>query len=313
MRVGLKAAFVLVVTLRAQVVIEPRSKPAGRERPPEQTTLRVDTNLVLVPVTVTDPLNRPVTGLEKDNFRILDDKVPQTITQFAMEDDPVAVGFVFDTSGSIGQSLRASRRAAMEFFENRDIQDEFFLVEFASSAKLVVPLTRETGGIAEELLLSRSGGTTAFLDAIYLALNEIKKAKNTKRALVIISDGGDNHSRYTEAELKTVLRESDALIYSIWVPGYQAPGGREVYDGAQLMSKIAEQTGGRLFPAGAAEFRDIAQKIIIDLRNRYVVGYTPHAQSRDGRYHRVQVQVIPPRGLPPLRAHWRHGYYAPSE
>jgi VWFA-related protein len=313
MRVWLKAGVVFVFTLHAQVIIERRSQPAGKEQPPKQPTLRVDTNLVLIPVTVTDPLNRPVTGLEKDNFGILDGKVPQTITQFAMEDDPVAVGFVFDTSGSVGQSLHASRRAAMEFFLNRDIQDEFFIVEFASSAKLVVPLTQEIGGIAEELLLSRSGGTTAFLDAVYLALNEIKKAKNTKRALVIISDGGDNHSRYTETELKTVLQESDALIYSIWVPGYQTPGGREVYDGTQLMSKIAEQTGGCLFPASAAEFRDIAQKIIIDLRNRYVVGYTPHNQSRDGRYHRVQVQLVPPRGLPPLRAHWRHGYYAPSE
>jgi VWFA-related protein len=114
-------------------------------------------------------------------------------------------------------------------------------------------------------------------------------------------------------ELKTLLQESDALIYSIWVPGYQAPGGREVYDGAQLMTKIAEQTGGRLFQAGAAEFRDIAQKIIIDLRNRYIVGYTANNQSKDGRYHRVQVQVFPPHGLPPLKAHWRHGYYAPSE
>lgn len=293
------------LSLRGQVAIEPRAPEASKDQPLPRPNIRVDTTLVLVPVTVTDELSRPITGLEKENFRVFDDKIPQTITQFAMEDDPVAVGFVFDISGSMGGGLGAARRAAMEFFQSRDPKDEYFLVEFASTAKLVVPLTQETEGIAEKLLFSKSGGSTAFLDAVYLSLNEMKKAKNSKRALVIISDGGDNNSRYSEYEVKKLLRESDVLIYSIGVGGD--------WQGAQLMTNIAKQTGGLYLQAYAGEFRDMATKIIVDLRNRYVLGYAPTDQNRDGRYHRVQVQVIPPRGLPPLRAHWRLGYFAPGE
>ena len=295
-----------LLTLHAQVAIEPRAKP-GAPAPAEtpRATLRVDTSLVLVPVTVTDAENRPVTGLEKDNFRVLEDRVPQAITQFAMEDDPVALGFVFDISGSIGRGLVQARSAAMEFFQNRDEADEFFLVEFAGSAKLVVPITRETGEISDKLLFSKSGGQTAFLDAVYLALAEMKKAKNAKRALVIISDGGDNHSRYSENEVRAVLREADVLIYSVYVGGD--------YEGQRLMERISKETGGLMFPAAAAEFKDIATKIIVDLRNRYVLGYTPQNLQRDGRYRRIQVQLVPPRGLPPIRAHWRTGYYAPSD
>jgi Ca-activated chloride channel homolog len=304
LRLSAGLAVLALFSVEGQVAIEPRAQPASKESSTTRPTLRVDTTLVLVPVTVTDGLSRPITGLEKQNFKVLDDKIPQTITQFAMEDDPVAVGFVFDVSGSMGGGLSAARRAAMEFFRSRDPKDEYFLVEFASTAKLVVPLTQDTEGIAEQLLFSKSGGSTAFLDAVYMALQEMKKAKNSKRALVIISDGGDNNSRYSEYEVKKVLRESDVLIYSVGVGGD--------WDGAQLMTNIAKQTGGLYLPAGAGEFRDIASKIIIDLRNRYVLGYAPTDQKRDGRYHRVQVQVIPPRGLPPLRAHWRLGYFAPE-
>jgi Ca-activated chloride channel family protein len=301
---GVGAAALL--TLNAQVAIEPRAKPAPQmQTESSRANLRVDTTLVLVPVTVTDAENRPVTGLEKDNFRVLEDRVPQAITQFAMEDDPVALGFVFDVSGSMGRGLIQARSAAMEFFQNRDDKDEFFLVEFASSAKLVVPITQETGEISDKLLFSKSGGSTAFLDAVYLALNEMRKAKNTKRALVIISDGGDNHSRYSENEVRNVLREADVLIYSVYVGGD--------YEGQRLMERIAKETGGLMFPAGAAEFKDIATKIIVDLRNRYVLGYTPQNQQRDGKYRRIQVQLAPPRGLPPIKAHWRTGYYAPTD
>jgi Ca-activated chloride channel family protein len=294
-----------LLCVEGQVAVQPRGRPASSQDLPNQPNLRVDTTLVLIPVTVTDERNRPITGLEKQNFRVFDDKAPQTITQFAMEDDPVAVGFVFDISGSMGRGLGAARRAAMEFFQSRDPKDEYFLVEFASTATLVVPLTQETEGIAEKLLFSRSGGSTAFLDAVFLALHEIKKAKNSKRALVIISDGGDNNSRYSELEVKKALRESDVLIYSVGVGGD--------WQGGQLMTNIAKETGGLYIPESAGDFRDIADKIIVDLRNRYVLGYAPTDQKRDGRYHRVQVQLVPPRGLPPVRAHWRLGYFAPSE
>jgi VWFA-related protein len=297
--------------LCGQATIEPRQKPAGNQEPQPRATLRVDTSLVLIPVTVNDPLSRPVTGLERENFRVFDDKVEQTITNFAMDDSPVAVGLVFDTSGSMGDKLRRSRMAAKEFFRLANDEDEFFLVEFSDAPHLRVGMTKNTGDIETQLTFSRSKGSTALLDAILLALHEMKQSKKDKKALLIISDGGDNHSRYTPGETKKVIRESDVLIYSIGVFG--GYGSAEEYNGPGLLSQVSEQTGGRMFTASAAELPDIAHAIGLDLRNRYVLGYTPKDQVRDGRYHRVDVRVVPPRGLPKLNAHWRSGYYAPIE
>jgi Ca-activated chloride channel family protein len=298
------------VAFRAQVSIHPREKAAPRE-PVPKPTLRVETSLVLVPVSVNDPLNRPVSGLEKENFRLFDDKVEQAITHFAMDDEPVAVGLVFDTSGSMGAKLQRSRVAAREFFKTANPEDEFFLVEFDNSPRLEVPLTRDTGSIESQLVFSRSKGSTALLDAVYLALHEMKKSKRNKKALLVISDGGDNHSRYTLTEVRSAVQESDSLIYAIGVFG----GGStaEEAGGPSLLNMIAEQTGGRLYEANVSELPDIAMKIGIDLRNRYVLGYTPSSLQHDGRYHSVHVVLVPPRGLPKLRAHWRVGYYAATE
>jgi Ca-activated chloride channel family protein len=295
----------------AQGPIQPREKRPEAQGPVSQANIRVDTSLVLIPVSVNDPLNRPVTGLDKENFRVFDDGKEQPITQFAMEDEPVAVGLVFDTSGSMGDKLKRSRMAAREFFSISNPEDEFFLVEFDSAAHLRVSLTRSTGDIENVLTFSKSKGSTALLDAIYLALHEMKHSKRTKKALLIISDGGDNHSRYTLKEVDDVVRESDVLIYSIGVFG--GASTPEEMGGPGLLSRISEQTGGRLFEAAAVELPDIAQKIGIDLHNRYVLGYQAPSQTRDGRYHRVAVRVVPPRGLPTLHAHWRLGYYAPLQ
>ena len=294
-----------------QVTIDPRPKPARKDAP-TNADIRIETTLVLIPVSVNDPLNRPVTGLEKENFRIYDDRAEQKITAFAMEDEPVAVGLVFDTSGSMGAKLSRSRMAASEFFKtsNGD-QDEFFLVEFDNVPRLEVPLTRETGRIESQLIFSRSHGSTALLDAILMALHEMKKSQQKKKALLIISDGGDNHSRYTSREVENVVKESDVLIYAIGVFG--GANTPEEAGGPALLSHIAESTGGRLYEALPDDLPDIARKIGIDLRNRYVLGYSPPGQPHDGKYHRVDVRVIPPRGLPRLQAHWRTGYYAPSQ
>jgi VWFA-related protein len=299
-----------------EVTITPRSKTPPKTDNSKQSSpsLRVDTNLVLVPVSVSDPLNRPVTGLERENFRVFEDKQAQKITTFSMEDEPVAVGLVFDTSGSMGDKLGRSRLAAHTFFTTSNPEDEFFLVEFDNSPRLMTPLTSNTGSIENQLVFTRSKGSTALLDGLMLALHEMRKSKKNKKALLVISDGGDNNSRYTPTEIKGVLAESDCLVYAIGVFESNM-GGRtsEEAGGEGLLARIAEETGGRLYPANPAELPDIAQKIGVDLRNRYVLGYSPPNQQRDGRYHRVQVVVVPPRGLPPLRAHWRLGYYAPVE
>jgi Ca-activated chloride channel family protein len=311
MKVWVILGLCLAGAAAGQVKIEPRPKPAPKRDAPSGANIRVDTTLILVPVSVNDPLNRPVSGLERENFRLFEDKVEQRIVQFAMDDEPVAVGLVFDTSGSMGDKLSRSRMAAKEFFHISNPEDEFFLVEFDNAPRLVVPLTADTGTIEGHLAFSRSHGSTALLDAIYLALHEMKRSKKNKKALLIISDGGDNHSRYSQKEVTDVVKESDVLIYSIGVFG--GGGSPEEAGGPALLSKVSEQTGGRLFEANAVELPDIARKIGIELRNRYILGYSPQNQVRDGKYHRIEVKMMPPRGLPKLNAHWRLGYNAPVE
>jgi VWFA-related protein len=294
-----------------QVAIEPRPKPPVAPEERRRPNLRVDTNLVQVPVTVCDPLNRPVTGLEKENFRILENNVAQTITHFAMDDEPVAVGLAFDVSGSMGAKLGMSRMAAREFFRLANPEDEFFLILFDDRPHLTVALTQDVGQIQSQITFTQSKGSTALVDAVVLGLHELKKSKLTRKALLIISDGGENSSRYTDHELRNMVRESDALLYAIGVFG----GGStsEERSGPQYMAGIVEQSGGRMLPAAANDLPDITAKIGIELRNRYILGYSPANQQRDGRYHSLQVKVVPPRGLPPLKAYWRRGYYAPSD
>ena len=304
---------------RSQTQIQPRPKlgaaSAELRKPP--TSLRVDSNLVLVPVRVCDPYNRPVTGLEKEHFKVFDDKVEQTITHFAMDDEAVAVGLVFDISGSMGNKLAKARQAAAAFFKTANPDDEFFLVEFNDQPKMEVPLTRDAQDIQNHLTFAQSKGRTALLDAIFLAMHEMKKSQKNRKALLIISDGGDNSSRYSEAEVRNMVREGDVLIYAIGVFEPYGSRGRtpEEAGGPGLLNDLCEQTGGRHLPADVSELPDIAAKIGVELRNRYVLGYTPTNAMRDGRYHTLQVKVITPKELklPSLRAYFRRGYYAPPQ
>ena len=277
--------------------------------------IRVDKTLVLINVTVTDPLNRFVTGLEKEHFRLYEEKVEQEITQFSSEDAPISIGLVFDTSGSMGAKLQKSRQAAAEFFKTANPEDQFFLVEFNDSPALRVPFTHSTEEIQNKLTFTQSKGKTALLDGIYMAMHEMKKAQNPRKALLVISDGGDNNSRYTESEIKNLVREADVQIYAIGI--YEPIGSRgrtaEEMSGPGLLTEIAEQTGGRQFAVeNLNELPDIAAKIGIELRNQYVLFYSPTNRERDGKYRRVKVTLVQPKGLPPLRAFWRTGYYAPS-
>jgi VWFA-related protein len=298
------------LVFRAQAPVAQRAPSAKSDQLPAPK-LRVDTELVLVPVSVNDKYNRPISGLERENFKLFEDSVEQPIVQFAMDDAPVAVGLVFDTSGSMESKLPRSRQAASQFFRVANPEDEFCLVEFSDAPKLRVPLTQDTGKIENHLTFSIARGSTALLDAIYLALHEVKKSKKTKKALLIISDGGDNHSRYSLNEVQNLVRESDVLIYAIGVFG--GFGTAEEVGGPGMLSRIAEQTGGRMFEANVMELPDIARKIGIELRNRYILGYSSPNRQRDGKYHRILVKILPPRGLPTLRAHWRMGYNAPVE
>ena len=297
----------------AKVSIDPRPKPEARETGP-RASIRVDTTLVLIPVTVTDPMNRFVTGLEREHFRLFEDKNEQNLVQFSSEDAPLSVGVVFDTSGSMGNKLEKSRQAVAQFMKTANPEDEFFLVQFGERAELTIPFTHALEEIQNRLTFTQSKGRTALLDGIYLSLHEMKKAKNPRKALLVISDGGDNNSRYTENEIKNLVREADVQIYAIGIFESISARGRtaEELAGPSLLSEVAEQTGGRHFPVdNLNELPDIAAKIGIELRNQYILGYAPSNQDRDGKYRKVQVKLVQPRGLPPLRAYWRMGYYAP--
>ena len=300
-----------------RVTITPRRGTAAPGSIPGRTpNIRVDTTLVLINVTVTTPLNQVVTGLEKEHFRIFEDKVEQEITQFSAEDAPLSVGLVFDISGSMGAKLHKARQAAAQFFKTANPEDEFFLIQFSDRPKLVVPFTHQTEEIQNKLAFTQSRGRTALLDALYMAMNEMKKARNPRKAILVLSDGGDNSSRYTQSEIKNLVREADVQVYAIGIfePVYSRGRTAEELAGPTLLSQLAEQTGGRHFPVeNINELPDIAAKIGIELRNQYVLGYTPTNQARDGKYRRVKVKLVQPRGLPPLRAAYRTGYYAPSQ
>jgi len=301
----------------ARVDITPRTstKPEQKQLV-TRSSIRVETQLVLIPVTVTDPLNRFVTGLEKQHFKLFEDKVEQQITQFSSEDAPLSVGLVFDTSGSMGPKLQKSRQAAAEFFKTANPQDEFFLVEFNDSPELAVAFTPSSEDIQNSLTFTQSKGRTALLDAIYLAMHTMKKAKNPRKAILIISDGGDNSSRYTETEIRNAVREADVQIYAIGI--YEPVSSRartpEEMAGPGLLQQVSEQTGGRAYEIeNLAELPDVAAKIGVELRNQYLLGYTPKNQERNGKYRHVQVKLAQPAGLPPLKAFYRLGYYAPSQ
>jgi len=267
-------------------------------------------------VTVTDPLNRFVTGLEKEHFRLFEDKIEQKIRDFSSEDAPLSIGLVFDTSGSMGPKLQKSRQAAVQFFKTANPEDEFFLVEFNDRPELVVPFTADTEDIQNRLAFAQSKGKTALLDGVYMAMNQMKKARNPRKAILIISDGGDNNSRYTESEIKNAVREADVQIYGIGI--FEPIGSRgrtpEEQSGPGLLSEVAELTGGRSYNVeNLNELADIAAKIGIELRNQYVLYYSSTNQARDGKYRHVSVKLAQPRGLPPLKAFFRLGYYAPAQ
>jgi VWFA-related protein len=300
-----------------RVSIEPRVKPSTDTAPAEgkEPAIRVETTLVLINVTVTDPMNRFVTGLEKEHFTLLEDKVAQDVAQFSSEDAPLSIGLVFDASGSMGTKLAKSRQAASELFKSANPEDEFFLIHFNDRPELVVPFTANTEEIQNRLTFTQAKGRTALLDGVYMAMNHMKKARNPRKAVIILSDGGDNSSRYTESEIKNLVREADVQVFAMGI--FEPIAGRsrtaEEMAGPGLLTDIAEATGGRHFPVeNLNELPDVAAKIGMELRNQYVLGYSPRNTTKDGKYRRVQVKVKQLKAMPPLKAFYRLGYYAPS-
>ena len=276
--------------------------------------LRIDVNLVQVPLTVTDPMNRLVTGLEKENFVLYDNNIGQTIKYFSSEDAPLTIGIIFDLSGSMSSKFVRARKALTEFLRTSNPQDEFFVVGFNDRPAVIVDYTSDPDDVEARMVMLKPENRTALIDAVYLGIDHLRQAKYDRKALLIISDGGDNRSRYTEGELRRVVRESDVQIYSIGIFDNYAPTTEEQL-GPVLLKEICEMTGGRLFEVGSdvGDLQDIATRISAELRNQYVLGYTPSDPKRDGNWRKLRVKLLPPPGLPILTVHFRQGYYAPSE
>ena len=290
-------------------------------KPPPETKqhlpeIRKNVNLVSVNVTVTDPYGRLVTGLSQDNFQVYEDGREQEIMRFEEDDVPISIGVIFDVSGSMAEKISKSRMAAVQFFKTANPADEFFLVDFADRAELATVFTSSIEELQNRLLFSAPKGMTALFDAVYLGMSEMKGAHNTRKALLIISDGGDNHSRYDESDVKRFLRESDVQIYAIGVYGFDPcgdPAQQELCQGPEMLSDLAEMTGGRSFIVrNLDDLGDIATKISMELRNQYVLGYRPSNAKEDGKWRKIRVKLHPPRGLPPLTVYSRYGYFAPG-
>jgi Ca-activated chloride channel family protein len=275
--------------------------------------LKVAVDLVLVPVTITDPMNRLVTGLDKDNFQLFEGSSKEEIKSFSSEDAPVSLGVIFDSSGSMSSKMDRAKEAVTEFFKTANPQDEFFMVTFSDEPEIVADFTSSVEEIQDKLLYTFPQKRTALLDAIYMGVSKMRQAKFPKKALLIISDGGDNHSRYTENEIKALVKEADVMVYAIGIYDRYFQSQEEQL-GPQLLGEVAELTGGRAFTVeNPNDLADVATKIGVELRNQYVLGYRPSKGVRDGKWRKIKVKLLPPKGLPPLRVYARTGYFAPEE
>ena len=306
-----------IQTIGQDVHIVPRANtfPAGAtasESFPYSKTLQVTVDLVLVPVAVTDSFGRLITGLDKDNFQIYEGKEKQAIRTFSSEDSPVSIGILFDTSGSMTGKIDRAREAVRQILETANPQDEFFLITFADSPEVVTDFTDSGDDLQSRLLSATPKGGTALLDAIYLGISRMRQSKHARKALLIISDGGDNHSRYSEREIRSLMRESDMLVYAIGIyDRYFSTLEEQI--GPALLGEITGETGGRMFTvANLNDLSEAASRIGVELRNQYVVGYRPMSPRSDGKWHKIKVKLSLPKGLPRCEVHAKQGYYAHS-
>ncbi|MCA1629695.1 MAG: VWA domain-containing protein, partial [Acidobacteria bacterium] len=271
----------------------------------------VNSDLINLSVTLTDMYGRYVTGLSKEAFTVLDNKEPQEIQFFSDDDAPVSLGVIFDVSGSMGKDkLGRAREALRHFVDTSHDSDEYFLIGFNSRAQLLMDRTRDSDAMLDKLTFVESKGNTALYDACYLGIDRVTRGTHPKRALLVISDGQDNNSRYTFNELRRLLKETDVLIYAIGIIERNSPGGLDA-SGEAMLTELASVSGGHaFFPDTAAEMNEIFERIAIELRHQYSIAYRPKNFTNDGKWHKIKVKVVPPRGLPRLFVRSKDGYYA---
>lgn len=306
-------------------VIEPHKRPEPHlgispelpqaALPP--ANLRADASMVLVPAQVVDLSGAPVMNLRKEDFRVLEDGVEQKITEFSREDSPVSVGFLFDSSASMRNKMSQSSQAASAFFRTANKDDEFFLVEFNERARLSVPFTTNADEVYKRVSHVRPLGRTSLLDAVHLALVQMKHAIHPRKAIVIVSDGGDNRSRFTAPQIMNAMRESEIQIYSMGIfdPAEQRKRTPEEKNGPELLDDLSKESGGQYFNiANIDELPSIGEKIGEQLRSQYLLGYSPANPDRDGKYRKITVELAPRvKAASQLEVRYRRGYFAPAQ
>lgn len=277
------------------------------QKPKIPPRIKVDVDTVVVRVTVTDSLNRYVVGLDKEHFKLFEDKVEQTLSHFSNDKSPLSVGIILDISGSMGDNMLSARNSVVRFLEQGDEQDEYFLVGFNHQTELLQDFTSRSQNITADIATTGASGRTALYDALYLGLEKIRQAKNDKKALIIITDGEDNSSRYTFSEVKDFAKESDAQIYVIGEKG-------DIGYGRGIINEIVRLTGGRaFFPSSFKQLDYYCDLVHTELRNQYVLGYSPTDKQFDGKWRKIKVRLEPPEGLPRLSVRAKEGYFAPQK
>ena len=285
--------------------------PLGPGVPVSDGPIIHHTDLVTVTVTVTDMYGRFVTGLGKNAFSVFEEKAAQDILFFSDEDAPVSLGVVFDVSGSMsGDKIMKAREALSRFIDTSHKNDEYFLIGFNHRAQLLLNRTRDSDALLDKLTFVQTKGQTALYDATYLGVERVTRGSHKKRAILLISDGQDNSSRYTYTEVKRMLKESDVIIYAVGIIGGGGSGELDM-SGRAILEELAGVSGGKaFFPSTSAEMNDTFERIALELRTQYSISYRPSNFTNDGKWRKIKVKVQPPRGFPRLFVRGREGYFA---
>jgi len=302
--------FGLLMLVSSATAQQPQPTVAPVEDPSKPVTLRTD--LVTLTLTVMDPYGRYVSALPKKAFSVFDNNVEQEITYFSDSDAPVSLGILFDVSGSMsGEKIQKARHALERFLATSHPSDEYFLIAFNTRAQLLLDRTRDSEAVLRKLTLVEPKRNTALYDAVYLGVDRVSRGAHQKRALLIISDGQDNSSRYNFNEVRRIMKESDIVTYAVGIMDKADIGNPLGMQGQAFLDELTSVTGGKSFyPTSDVELDDVFERIAVELRHQYSIGYTPKDFQPDGKWRKVKVKVKPPRGLPRLTVRSREGYYA---
>lgn len=307
-------SYIFIIAAAATAAIAQQATPTPVPPPEEDLTrpVSIKTDLVTLTLTVTDLYGRYVSGLTKNAFTIMDNGQEQEITFFGDSDAPVSIGILFDVSGSMsGEKIQKARTALSKFINSSHPSDEYYLIAFNSRAQLLLDRTRDGEAVLSKLTLVNPRQNTALYDAVYLGLDRVTRGSHQKKALLIISDGQDNASRYNFGEVRRLMKESDVVTYAVGILDGRDAASPAGMQGQAFLDELSSVTGGKSFyPNSDVEMDEIFERIALELRHQYSIGYTPADFQPDGKWRKVKVKVKPPRGLPRLTVRSREGYYA---